>query len=292
MKIVILDKKGLQIEVKNNILYIGLQKIPLHLVDVLMLFRSDTLLSAKVLTALAKTNIFVMVVSRQYSVALSHSHQAHNAELKLAQYQSALNPLPMARYFLKEKILSHIRQLEEHDVMLESDALIEQIEDAKDVAQLLGIEGAFSRTYFQYYFKLFPKGIHRNKRTRQPPKDPINAMLSYYYMLLYHLIAIRLYTFGFEPSIGFLHKPFRSHFALASDMMELFRAEVNEEVFRLFHENVVEKKDFAKKGEGVYLRYEKRVEIYKQFKLFYHQLETRLDKEIANIRSQLCQSDV
>ena len=111
-------------------------------------------------------------------------------------------------------------------------------------------------------------------------------------MLLYHLIAIRLYAFGFEPSIGFLHKPFRSHFALASDLMELFRAEVNEEVFRLFHENVVEKKDFAKKGEGVYLRYEKRVEIYKQFKLFYHQLETRLDKEIANIRSQLCQSDV
>jgi len=134
MKIVILDKKGLEIEVKNNILYIGLQKIPLHFVDVLMLFRSDTLLSAKVLTALAKAKIFVMVVSRQYSVALSHSHQAHNAELKLAQYQGALDPLPRARYFLKEKILSHIRQLEEHDVMLESGALIEQIEAAKDVA--------------------------------------------------------------------------------------------------------------------------------------------------------------
>ena len=292
MKIVILDKKSVKVEVKSSVLHAGVQKIPLHLVDVLMLFSSDTVLSAKVLTALAKADVYVLTVSRDYTVALTHSHKAHNAELKLAQYQGALNPLPMAQYFLKQKIRRHIDQLQLHDVMLESDTLIEQIEATSEVAQLLGIEGAFSRTYFQHYFKLFPKGTHHNKRTKQPPKDPVNAMLSYYYMLLYHLIAIRLYAFGFEPSIGFLHKPFRSHFALASDLMELFRAEVNEEVLKLFRDDVVEKRDFAKKGEGVYLRYEKRVEIYKRFKPFYHQLETQLDREIASIRSELCRSEV
>jgi CRISPR-associated protein Cas1 len=111
-------------------------------------------------------------------------------------------------------------------------------------------------------------------------------MMSFFYMLVYNLITIRLLSFGFEPSIGFLHQPFRSHNALSSDFMELFRADINAFVFRIFDEKIIENSDFTKKN-GVYLRYEGRKKIWGEFKMFTQMLEPKIDSEIANIRSML-----
>jgi CRISPR-associated protein Cas1 len=105
-------------------------------------------------------------------------------------------------------------------------------------------------------------------------------------MMTYNLITVRLLSFGFEPSIGFLHQPFRSHNALASDFMELFRADVNAFVFRLFDEKLLESSDFSKKN-GVFLKYDARKKIWGEFKSFNQGIEKKLDVEIANLRAML-----
>lgn len=284
MKLLVIDKKAQRLEVKGALLYSNERKVPLRLIDTLIVARSDAIVSAKTLLKLGEANIFTLFMDDRQRVSLAHSHRSHNAELKLSQYRAALSPLPLAKTILSTKIRLHAKHLRAHDIILAYEDLIAQIDAAQTIETLLGIEGAFSRRYFGHYFALFPKILHGGKRSKQPPKDPVNAILSYYYTLFYHLIAIRLYGYGFEPAIGFLHKPFRAHFALASDMMEFFRAEINEEVYNLFREKVLSKSDFSKRGEGVYLRYEARTALWKRFRNFYASQEAQIDKRIATIR--------
>jgi CRISPR-associated protein Cas1 len=111
-------------------------------------------------------------------------------------------------------------------------------------------------------------------------------MMSFVYMMSYHLITVRLLSYGFEPSIGFLHKPFRTHNALSSDLIELFRADINEFVFGLFDTKLLKSSDFSKKN-GVYLKYTSRKKIWSEYKSFIELLEPSIDKEIANIRRYL-----
>lgn len=76
--------------------------------------------------------------------------------------------------------------------------------------------------------------LQKGYRTKQPPLDPVNATLSFVYTLLYYDIASKLVMSGFEPSISYLHEPFREHFALASDIEECVRADANSFVTKLF----------------------------------------------------------
>lgn len=125
--------------------------------------------------------------------------------------------------------------------------------------------------------------MHKSKRSKQPPQDPVNAVLSYWYALYHNIITAKLLSYGFEPSIGYLHKPFREHNALSSDIMEFFRAEINEAVMHLFKNNILEIEDFSKKG-GVYLRFEGRKKVWSHFLALCEVLKPKLDEELANLK--------
>jgi CRISPR-associated protein Cas1 len=147
----------------------------------------------------------------------------------------------------------------------------------------MGIEGSFARNYFKEYFSLIPKIFHKSKRSKKPPQDPVNAVMSYWYSLYYNIITVKLLSYGFEPALGYLHTPFRSHNALSSDILELFRASINQAIFSIFTNKLLTIDDFTKKG-GVYLKYDGRKKIWKEFIALVNILNPKLDAEIANIR--------
>jgi len=286
MKIAFIDKKDALLRVENKTLKVDEQKIPLRLLDTIVLASSCRLESREMVKMTSEGITLLLLSGRGDEVAIVNSSESKNAALKLAQYKAQSRALDMAKYFVKEKVKRHAEQLREHEVALDVFELLEKVENAENLEVLLGIEGSLSRLYFGHYFALFSKRLHLGKRSRNPPEDPVNAMMSFFYMMTYNLITVRLLSFGFEPSIGFLHKPFRSHNALSSDFMELFRADVNAFVFRLFDEKLLESSDFSKKN-GVYLKYEARKKIWGEFKAFTHELQKRLDVEIANVRAML-----
>jgi len=283
MKIAFIDKKDALLKVENKTLKVDEQKIPLRLIDTIVLASSCRLQSRDIVKITQEEISLLLLSGRGDSVAIVHSAKGKNAELKLAQYKAQSRALEMAKYFVAEKLKRHAEQLRKHEVALDIFESLEKVENAQSIETLLGIEGSFSREYFSAYFALFSKRLHLGKRSRNPPQDPVNAMMSFFYMMVYNLITVRLLSFGFEPSIGFLHQPFRSHNALSSDFMELFRADVNAFVFRLFDENLLESGDFTKKN-GVYLKYEARKRIWGEFKEFNHKVQQALDVEIANLR--------
>lgn len=92
---------------------------------------------------------------------------------------------------------------------------------------LRGHEGQAGKIYFgllPYLLKLPPDdGLIFSGRTRRPPKDPFNALLSFGYALLYRDCVAALMAVGLEPALGLWHTPRSAAYPLALDLMELFR---------------------------------------------------------------------
>ena len=283
MKLAIIDKKDITIKLDGNTIKFEGQTIPFRLIDTLILNHRTTLQTADILK-LTKENINILLVSYNNSNAtIISSANTKNGELKLSQYKSLEKKLEYAKYFITNKIKSHIEHLKYLNDNINFSNIFEQIQNIKDISELMGIEGSFARVYFKKFFEKIPRQFHKSKRTKKPPQDPVNAVLSYWYSLYYNIITIKLLSYGFEPSLGYLHTPFRTHNALSSDILELFRADINQSVYAIFNNNLLSIDDFSKKG-GVYLKYEGRKKIWKEFVTLVDILKPKLDNEIANIR--------
>ena len=287
MNIIIIDKKEATIKTTTTQLIVDTQKIPFTLIDTIIL-EGQTQLNTKDINHLTKNSISIIILnSKKYLASLIAAPNTKNANLKLSQFKAALSPLPIAKILLKDKITSHIQQLKEHSITLNKSRYIQNIEKASSLDELLGVEGSFSKLYFNHYFSLFSKRLHSNKRTKRPPKDPLNAVMSWLYTIFYHLITTKLLASGFDPNIGYLHRPFRDHNALSSDILEVIRADINQFIFSLFNNNYLIKVHFTKKADAVYLKYEARKNLYPLLQEFQAQIEPKITNTISKIRSQL-----
>ena len=91
---------------------------------------------------------------------------------------------------------------------------------------LLGIEGAAARTYFSEFqgmIKSESLEFDFQGRNRRPPRDPVNAVLSFLYAMLIKQATVTALAVGFDPYLGFYHQPKYGKPALALDMVEEFR---------------------------------------------------------------------
>ena len=95
---------------------------------------------------------------------------------------------------------------------------------------LIGYEGSAAKAYFAAMPQLIGEGIDAcfrpEGRTRRPPKDRFNAMLSFGYGLLYRDVLTAVLRVGLEPSFGVLHQPRSAAYPLVLDLMELFRVPI------------------------------------------------------------------
>lgn len=134
--------------------------------------------------------------------------------------------------------------------------ILKELEKTTDIASIMGIEGLIA----QRYFELFPHLILNpdfsfSGRTRRPPSDPLNALLSFFYTLLSSSCRSALQTVGLDPYVGFLHVDRPGRCSLALDLMEELRAYlVDRFVLTVVNNRQVCSKDFVWQGEkGVFL---------------------------------------
>ncbi len=103
--------------------------------------------------------------------------------------------------------------------------LLKKVDRAASAETLLGLEGMAAKLYFAGFSKILKGGaaFEMNGRNRRPPRDPVNAILSFVYALLTKEVMIALQTVGFDPLLGFFHKPRYGRPSLALDLAEEFR---------------------------------------------------------------------
>ena len=137
---------------------------------------------------------------------------------------------------------------------------------ASDADKLRGIEGDAANSYFGAFNCLIVSqkaDFLMNGRNRRPPKDNINALLSFVYILLTHEVQSALESVGLDPYVGFLHvdRPGRPSFAL--DLMEEFRPYLADRlVLSLINRKQINAKGFSERGEsGVIMTDDTRKEV-------------------------------
>lgn len=159
-----------------------------------------------------------------------------NAFDRAAQFQVAQDParcLAFARQLVTDKAINQRTILRRNgqapDSALRDMAdLTTQIDGVSSIASLLGIEGGIARLYFQNFSSLLkPRDLSTdwdfNTRNRRPPRDPINALLSFTYAMLVKECTVALLGEGLEPHWGLYHQPRHGRPALALDIMEPLR---------------------------------------------------------------------
>jgi CRISPR-associated protein Cas1 len=110
--------------------------------------------------------------------------------------------------------------------VLHFSALIEEVKKQNDLDVIRGSEGHAAQTYFSVFDHLVTtqkEDFYFRGRNRRPPRDNLNALLSFIYTLLLHDIMAALESVGLDPAVGFLHRDRPGRPSLALDMMEEFR---------------------------------------------------------------------
>ena len=118
--------------------------------------------------------------------------------------------------------------------------------------QLRGVEGDAANNYFSVFNHLIlGKNFAFKERNRRPPKDPVNAMLSFVYTLLANECAAALETVGLDPYVGFMHTLRPGRASLALDLMEEFRPYLADRlVLTLINRKQVQSKGFVNRDQS------------------------------------------
>ena len=127
----------------------------------------------------------------------------------------------------QEALLRRYARSKEQDLTEEikmMDICCRKIRKSLSYSQMMGYEGSAARYYFQGLSKVVDDRFHFSGRSKRPPKDEFNAMLSLGYSILMSEIYGMLVSKGLNPYFGFIHRDREKHPTLASDMIEEWRA--------------------------------------------------------------------
>jgi len=216
-------------------------------------------------------------------------HDTNNIELRVAQHaqlRDVSRCLKLARGVVASKILNSRTMLRRNSdpadevTLFELKQLARKALEAPSLESLLGVEGSAARAYFGAFGKMVKNTLtdtfDLDGRNRRPPRDPINALLSFAYALLTKDVALAVAASGLDPLLGFYHQPRFGRPALALDLMEEFRPIIADSVvINAVNTSVVTERDFLRAPGACALTVDGR----KRFILAY---ERRMDQQVMH----------
>ena len=153
--------------------------------------------------------------------------------------------------------------------------LAEGLEDCEKVDEIMGIEGNIRDIYYSCFNEITEnEDFFIEERTKRPPSNYMNALISFGNSLLYTAILSEIYKTHLDPRIGYLHATNFRRFSLNLDIAEIFKPIIVDRIiFSLVNKKEITPKDFDEKLEGVYLK-------EKGMKLFVQNFEEKMKTTI------------
>ncbi len=263
-----------------------LLEIPANGIDRVLIFGAVQL-STQVISFLLDSGIDVSFLSMNGKLKGKLTPvESKNVFLRLAQYDRYKDEefkLMIARSILEAKMMNQrtliLRYQRNHPEAVFSSELeiisnsISSVPQKKAISALMGLEGISSTAYFRCYAKMLSTNFAFERRTRHPPLDPINALLSLGYVLISNELGALVESAGFDPFIGFVHGLRYGRQSLPLDLIEEFRHPVVDGlVMTVINNGSIKKEDFYKEDNGAYFLNKK---AFKQFLGYY---EERMEK--------------
>ncbi|WP_206598528.1 type I-B CRISPR-associated endonuclease Cas1b [Fervidobacterium thailandense] len=225
-----------------------------------------------------------------YYVGSYYPREHYNSSYVLTkQVEKYLNPterLKIAKKFLIGATKNMLRNIKEYsekiqqlsDFELSIESLFRKILDAEDIEQLMGIEANIRQTYYETFDLIVDtSNLSFEKRTKRPPENELNALISFGNSLLYTAVLSQIYQTHLDPRIGYLHTNNHRRFTLNLDIAEVFKPVlVDRTIFTLLNRKQITKKDFVKGMNGVFLAESGKKTFVQEF---HNRLETSIYSE-------------
>ena len=181
--------------------------------------------------------------------------------------------LSLAKEFIKSAAFNILKNLRYYnsrgsdlkDLIEKLENYSKQISEAKNIPELMGIEGRIRQNYYQSWDTILtdPTDTFKFvKRSKRPPTDAINALISFGNTMVYTTVLSEIYHTQLNPTISYLHEPTARRFSLSLDIAEIFKPLFTDRIiFKLINQNQIKGKHFEKKLNFCYLN-EKGREIF------------------------------
>jgi len=273
------------------------RKIPINRVDNVLIFSHVNLRSSTVRRFL-KEGISILWLSktgRFFGKLISTSHvdiEKQRQQFRMGDNQSYV--IGFTKAVIEAKIhnqitilqrFSRLNQIAVTSYVEKMKIMKKKVSRAGTVNEILGYEGVASRNYFSGLSQSMPEEFRFNGRSRRPPRDPFNSLISFGYTLLMYEVYTSLESSGLNPYAGMLHQDRRNHPALASDLIEEWRPVlIDHMVLAMITEGKVSIDMFDSKESGVFISKE-------GIKIFIHEYEQRMLRKSKYIEELEYRSD-
>lgn len=259
---------------KENTIYFenaeGKRPIPINSIYAIYALGSLTITS-QALNYLAKEGICVHFFNRYgyYTGSFYPRESLISGDVVVRQAEHYLDRekrLYLAKAFVEGSIMNMARVLRrsgEDDSGVIS--ALQGLEESESVEEVMGAEAA-ARTEYYSKFDNMLTGMKFEKRSRQPPENEVNAMISFGNSLLYSAVLTEIYHTQLHPAISYLHEPSERRFSLSLDLAEIFKPLlVDRLVISLVNKKMVGEGDFDEDFKRVLLSEKGRKKFLKAF---------------------------
>jgi len=219
----------------------------------------DSSLTTVFIRKAVEFGISIFLMRNNFKIYASIEAKAEgNYLLRMKQYEEK-NDFKAAKNLVKNKLLNQIKLLKENknldknEYKISAEKINNKVESVKNEKELLGVEGNFSKIFFNSYFD----ELGWYKRSPRTKVDEYNLLLDIGYAFLLNYIDSLLRLYGFDVYKGFYHKLFFKRKSLSCDIMEPFRCIIDKQLLKSFRLKQINKKDFKFVNGGFSLNYEK-----------------------------------
>lgn len=197
-----------------------------------------------------------------------------SGDLTIKQSEHYLNNrkrIELGKLFVKGSALNIIKVLNYYKINHDIKETLKELDSSKTITEIMNVEGRIRSEYYQKFDEIVPENFKMEGRSRQPPKNMINSLISFGNSMMYATVLSELYNTQLNPTISYLHEPLERRYSLSLDLSEIFKPFIVDRlIFYLVNKRMISEKHFNKdlnscllneKGRNIFIKeYNKRLQ--------------------------------
>ncbi len=264
---------------KENTIYFvnekGKKPIPINKVYSIYAYGQITF-SSQVMSLLSKNGVPIHFFNYYgfYSGSYYPRETLLSGDLLVKQADYYLNiqkRLELAKLFVEGATNNILKVLAYYKIENNIKETLSELNSTNKITEIMNIEGRIRSEYYSKFDEILPDDFKMEGRSRQPPKNMINSLISFGNSMMYSTVLTELYNTQLNPTISYLHEPSERRFSLSLDLSEIFKPIfVDRLIFYMVNKRMLSKKDFNEdlnccllndKGRNKFIKeYNKRLE--------------------------------
>ena len=179
--------------------------------------------------------------------------------------------LELAKLFVEGAGKNILKVLKYYKIESNIEDILKELDKTNKITEILNVEGRIRAEYYTKFDEILPDNFKMEGRSRQPPKNMLNSLISFGNSMMYSTVLTELYNTQLNPTISYLHEPSERRFSLSLDLSEIFKPIfVDRLIFYLVNKKIIKEDDFNQelnccllndKGRNKFIKeYNKRLE--------------------------------